>query len=98
MLITSKNRQSLFDIAIIHHGAMEAIFSLADRNGLAITDDLSVGQSVEVNNAEVVRRQVVARLAAYGAVPATGITPDQADACPHGGLAYMGVECDFIVS
>ncbi|MEG0788766.1 MAG: hypothetical protein RR432_01065 [Alistipes sp.] len=44
------------------------------------------------------KRQVVARLKAYGATPATGITQSDADTCPYGGIGYMGIEYDLTVA
>ena len=98
MQVTSKNRQSLADLAILHGGAVEAVFAIADRNGVAITDDPAVGGRIEVNPSDVAKRQVVARLAAYGAAPTMGITAADADSCPCGGVGYMALDYDFTVT
>lgn len=98
MQITAQNRQSLADKTIEGCGAVESIFEVADRNDMAITDDPSTGQAIEVSSASVTKRQVVARLKAYGAAPATGITQSDADTCPYGGIGYMGIEYDLTVA
>lgn len=97
MQSTARNRQSLADLAIERCGSIEAIFDVADRNGLAITDDLHSGQSVDFGSDAAVKKQVVVRLESYGAIPATGITSTDADVCPYGGVGYMGIEYDFTV-
>lgn len=40
--------QSLLDVALQELGSVEALFDLADANGLAITDELTPGQVLEV--------------------------------------------------
>lgn len=98
MQITAQNRQSLADKTIEGCGAVESIFEVADRNDMAITDDPITGQAIEVSPACVAKRQIVARLKAYGAAPATGITQSDADTCPYGGIGYMGIEYDLTVA
>lgn len=97
MQSTAQNRQSLADITIEKCGSIEAIFDIADRNGLAITDDPHTGQVVECGSGNAAKQQLVLRLESYGVVPATGIVPTDADNCPYGGIGYMGVEYDFTV-
>lgn len=97
MQSTAQNRQSIADKTIERCGSVEAVFDVADRNGMAITDDLRIGQVLEFGFGAVAKKQVVARLESYGAIPATGITPADADCCPYGGIGYMGVEYDFTV-
>jgi len=54
---TALSKQSLFDIAIQHGGATDAIFDIARRNNISITSALTSGQQIEVEaqvNAAVV--------------------------------------------
>ena len=44
--------QTLADIAVEHLGGMERVFDLATLNGLAITDELTPGQSLELPEIE----------------------------------------------
>lgn len=92
------SRQSLLDITIQECGSFEAAFTLAERNGLAVTDELAVGQAVEFAPEDISKKQVVASLAAQGVKPATAISEQDAALVPWGGIGFMGLEIDFIVS
>ncbi len=46
--IQALNNQSLIDIAIQTTGSVEGVFELALKNGLSITDDLKIGQILQV--------------------------------------------------
>ena len=69
MKIEVKNRQCLVDIALQACGSVEAVFSIAERNGLAITDDLAVGQLLTYEPVDIVDKRVVAALAADNVCP-----------------------------
>lgn len=45
--ITALNGQTLIDLAIQEGGSVEAAFSLANNNGLSVTDDLIPGEELE---------------------------------------------------
>lgn len=92
------SRQSIMDIAIQECGSFEAAFAVAERNGLAVTDDLTVGQSVEFAPEDISKKHVAASLAAQGVKPATAISEVDAALVPWGGIGFMGIEIDFIVS
>lgn len=64
MKIEVKNRQCLVDIALQECGSVEAVFAIAERNGLAITDDLAVGQILTFEPSDIEDKRVVAALAA----------------------------------
>ena len=64
MKIEVKNRQCLVDIALQECGSVEAVFAIAERNGLAITDDLAVGQVLTFEPSDIEDKRVVAALAA----------------------------------
>jgi len=95
MKVTVLDRQSLCDIALETSGAIEAVLALAMRHDIAVSESLDAG--AEFETAAVIDREVAARYAARGARPATGVTPAEAEACPFGGVGYMGVEYDFRV-
>lgn len=78
-------------------GSIENIFFVALRNGISITDDLRIGQQIEINPGEIVRKQVVSYLAARHIQPATALTSASVNISP-GGIGYMAIEIDFIVS
>lgn len=95
--ITVLSRQSPADIAIQECGSIEALFALADRNGIAITDDLTPGSTLTYHAADVARKPVVTRLAGYGARPATAISARDSAICPYEGIGIMAIERDFVV-
>lgn len=71
MEVTVKDRQSLFDISVQCLGGIEGVFSLAERNGLGITDRLSDGQVLTWEVADTVNAKVQQEYALRGIVPAT---------------------------
>jgi len=86
--------QSLFDVACICLGAAEAAIQIALLNGISVTDDLVVGQELKLP--DVVNRDIVSYYANNGLNPATGITDTEVERL--GGLGYMALGIDFIVS
>ena len=46
MQTTTRNNQTLLDIAVQECGTVEAAFEIAERNGLALTDELNTVQTV----------------------------------------------------
>lgn len=98
MRTTIHNGESLLDIALRECGSFEAAFALSERNGIALTDDLTVGQELEIAPEDVDSSEIVAALAARGARPATAVSADEAALVPWGGIGFMGIETDFIVN
>lgn len=98
MRSTIHNRQSLLDIAVQECGSFEAAFALSERNGIALTDDLSAGQELEIAPEDVDNKRIVAALAAQDVRPATAISAEDTVLVPWGGIGFMGIEIDFIVS
>lgn len=97
MRTTIHSRQSLPDIAIQACGTFEAAWELAERNGLALTDELMPGTGLDHLPEQVAVPQVVARLAARRIRPATAATKEDAATAPWGGIGFMGIEIDFTV-
>lgn len=97
MRTTIHSRQSLLDIAIQECGSFEAVYNLAERNGLAVTDDLVVGDELEYIPEDVTKKQVVAYLAARRIKPATAVSEQDMSLAPCGGIEFMGIEINFIV-
>lgn len=85
-------------MALQECGSFEAAFALSERNDIALSDDLTAGRQLEYIPEEVDDKRIVATLAAYGARPATAISPRDAAVAPWGGIGIMGIEIDFIVS
>lgn len=91
--INTKRRQSTLDVAIRRLGSIETVFDLASANGVCITDDLnsdSIFSLTEVQNQEVINAFSILNID-----PATGLTDEDVI---FGGINYMGIELDFMVS
>ena len=99
MKTTAKERQSMLDMALQCGGHVETALALAVANELSVTDRLEDGQELTVPE-PVVEGDVrtVALYRAHGVEPATEASADDMWACPYGGIGFMGIEIDFIVS
>lgn len=96
MEVKVKDRQSLPDMAVQTAGSMEAAFRLCEANGVSLTESLADGRTLETvaaEDAETVRRYRV-----EGILPATELDGEDADLLAQGGIGFMGIEIDFIVS
>lgn len=92
------SRQTLLDIVIQECGSFEAVIALAGRNGLSLTDDLAAGMELEYSEEDIVDKRVVVGLADRGVKPATAISRRDKETVPWGGIGFMGIEIDFVVS
>jgi len=90
---TIKNRQSLIDFAIQECGSFETTFTLSEYNDLPITGDMTPGKEIHFLPEWVDKKKINRRIE-----PATAITEDEARALPWGGIGYMAIEFDFIIS
>lgn len=68
--------QSLFDIAIQQCGSVEAVFAIAELNGLSITDALESGVLLEIPEWVVVDKPITDYYKAKGLRPATDLIKD----------------------
>ena len=99
MKATVKERQTLLDIALQTGGHIETVFALAEANGMSITDRLEDGRVLTVPEpVESGDTRTVELYKARMVEPATEVSPDDMAACPYGGIGFMGIEIDFIVS
>lgn len=91
------DRQSLLDIAVQTSGSIEAVIALAYKNGVSITDQLPIG--IKLETVGVVDKTVVERYVVKKIRPATALSNGE-NVSPEtsGGIGYMAVEIDFIVS
>ena len=85
------NNQSLFDIALLSAGSIDAAFDIAAANGIDITAEIPTGTMLIVP--EVVNVRIVDYYRVNGIVPATAIA-----ASAQEGIEYWAIEEDFIVS
>ena len=101
-MIESKDRQSLLDIVLIAAGTMEAAIVIATANGMAVTDDLVDRQEIAVPTGlwqedGMTDRNVTEAFEVSGELPATAMTAEDEELLP-GGIGYMAVGVDFVVS
>lgn len=98
MMIQSKNRQNLLDVALEHCGTFEAAMQLALLNELDLTVDLNQNTSLELP--AIKKPRVVSNFQSLRHAPATGITTAEVnDMLGIGeGIEFWGIEYDFIVS
>lgn len=89
-------RQSTLDIAIQQCGSVEAVFDMMALNGISVTDDLNAGASLVMPDASDDR--VVSYYTVNKITPATAVTLDEMNQHPVGGINFMGIGIDFIVS
>lgn len=83
------DRQTLIDIAIISTGNADDAILIALNNDIALTDNINLDQDIIVNNV----RNKTTQFYKTNSHPATAITEQF-----QGGINYMGIEIDFIVS
>lgn len=99
--------QSLFDISVQQCGSIEAVFVLAARNGLSITDELDPGMLIEIAEADVMDAPVASFYKMKGLRPATDApsTPSTGSGSGGGiddllddGIDFMAIEVDNVVT
>lgn len=90
------NRQSLLDIAIQECGDVEAAMEIASLNGISISDTPDTETELIIPKPR--NEKNVALYRAKGVKPATDISTEEQDLATYGGIGYMGIEIDFIVS
>lgn len=87
-------RQTTVDIAMQQCGQADSIFDVAAANNMGITDELIPGNKVNAPDPVIV--DVSAYFLRYNLFPASGAQTSD-DELP-GGIDFMAVEFDFIVS
>lgn len=93
--VHASEKQNLLDIAIWKCGSPEAAFALALKNDLAVTDDLTPGQVIELP--EVFNADVARYFNNKGIVPATGMG-DEVETIIQEGISIWAIGVDFEVS
>lgn len=96
MKVKPLERQSVLDIAIQTSGGVEAAFALSVKNDIAISAEIA--RDAELETVVVVDKTVLSRYEARNIRPATELSPEDLEAVPYGGIGFMGIEIDFVVS
>lgn len=97
MKVVVVNSQSFFDLANQVLGSADTAFELAHYNNMSVTDDLVPGTVIEIPTESALIDEDVAlyfdnKMLATWAIAQGAISPTP------GGVGYMGIEVDFIVS
>ena len=89
--------QSLLDIAVRDTGRADNAPDIASANGLPPDGDLKPG-TLGLPEVEDADPRTVSLYARRGLQPATALTAADIATAPYGGIEYMGIEIDFVVS
>ncbi len=92
--VTAMEGQSFLDLVVQTSGSIEAAFDFAQKNNISITDNPVVGKAYETVG--VINKDVVNYYSNKGIMSATNASEDEVVLL--GGIDYMGIEIDFIVS
>lgn len=93
MEAVSTYRQSILDIAIQHLGDAQRAFDIALANGHGIADDIEPGDRLTLDEAQRNRR-MVQYYTVNALMPATSLDVVTLE----GGINFMGIQIDFVVS
>lgn len=92
MNIIAKDGQTLLDLQLIGCGSMESIIDTCIKNDRSVSEDIADGDLIEVG--EVENTDVVRMYANRNYSPATALRSEE----KYGGIGFMAVGVDFIVS
>ncbi len=87
--------QSLFDLALQTAGSVEAMFDIAERNSLSVTDPLTAGSELVASDA--VNKPVFEYYSVNGIKPATDATIAAMNELRDEGIDFWALEVDFVV-
>lgn len=96
MNVTAAYKQTLLDLALQTSGTAESAMELALINSRSLSDELEAGDEITLPDTPQNRR-MVKYYNINGILPATGLKPEFSGIV-NGGINYMGIEIDFIVS
>ncbi len=96
MNVTAAYKQTLLDLALQTGGTAESAMELALINSRSLSDELEAGDEITLPDTPQNRR-MVKYYDINGILPATGLKPEFSGIV-NGGINYMGIEIDFIVS
>lgn len=87
-----KDRQSILDVQLICCGDVEGVMNMCVLNDRSISDVMTDGELLDVG--DMMNSKVVSMYDNRGFCPATGLDGE----CVQGGIGYMAIGVDFIVS
>ena len=98
MEATVKVRQSLLDIALQETGNADKALQIAIANNMSATNKLAAGDILNIPESVEKNMDVLEVYMEKCVSPATAPTTQQEALNPSGGIGYMSIEIDFIVS
>ncbi len=90
--------QNLLDIALQSTGNADTALDIALANGLCLSDDLTVGQPIDIADTLAVNENVRNTYRTQTIYPATGITTANTADAPFEGIEFWAIEYDFIIN
>lgn len=90
--------QNLLDIALQSTGNADTALDIAIANGLCLSDDLTVGQLIDIADTIAVNENVRNTYHTQTIYPATGITAANTADAPFEGIEFWAIEYDFIIN
>ena len=97
MNIVVLHHQSFLDLAIQHTGSVENAFLLALSNGKSLTDDLTAGEQLSLENAQN-NKDILSYYQSKKLQPATGASHTGGSSLQLQGIGYWVISNDFKVS
>lgn len=97
MNIVVLHHQSLLDLAIQHTGSVENAFLLALSNGKSLTDDLTAGEELSLENAQN-NKDILSYYQSKKLQPATAFSQNREDIIAVQGVGHWAIQGNFIVS
>ena len=98
MEVIAKVRQSLLDIALQETGNADKALQIAIANNMSATNKLAAGDVLNIPDSIEKNMDVLEVYREKCVSPATAPTTQQEALNPSGGIGYMSIEIDFIVS
>lgn len=96
--VNGYDRASVLDMAYICGGNVDCAMSLCGENDISLSDDVEIDQILSCNRVNDANVHNLKRIREENIRPATALTAEDMVACPYGGINYMGVDIDFVVS
>lgn len=93
-----RHGQNLLDIALQTTGDAETALDIALSNGLCLSDDLTVGQRIDIDDTLVINENIRNTYRTQTIYPATGITTANTADAPFEGIEFWAIEYDFIIN
>lgn len=92
------DNQRLIDISMQELGDVERLVELAALNGVSMTEELVAGSTIQIPDYEAAKVTTVKTFSDTSKAPASATESDHFPKVPPGGIGYMQIGGNFIVS